>query len=181
MVQDQHYTKVRGLPSWVPDFSARPPGQLDIIENAPYWCASGGLAFSGDLPPAPGIRLPLKGIKVDRIAEVDSQSGCLFVRVAEIALGLPAIYKQDALIPDRVGKEARISSDLVTVHDFDGDDSDSNCDCLESYLYGTQGSPAELYRKLSAEVDQRTTGPPSSRALEEITDASGGFVVHAGG
>jgi hypothetical protein len=93
MVQDQHYTNIRGLPSWVPDFSARPPAQLDIVENAPYWCASGGLTFSCDLPPAPGIRLPLKGIKVDRITDVDSQSGRLFVRAAEIALRLPAVYK----------------------------------------------------------------------------------------
>ncbi|KAI9859473.1 MAG: hypothetical protein M1813_006615 [Trichoglossum hirsutum] len=101
----QRYTNIHGLPSWVPDFSAKPPSQLDIIENVSYWCAAGDLAFSCDLPPAPKIRLPLKCIKVDYVAEVDSRSGSLFVRVAEIALGLPAVYNRTHSYRTGLGKK----------------------------------------------------------------------------
>jgi hypothetical protein len=96
-VQDRSIIETPDLPSWVPDYAAKP--EWEVLDKLTRWSTSGDKSTrtwsaSGDLAwrPSTGIEsclLHVQGSLVDRIARVQSESRDPLLGAVEFAGGLP--------------------------------------------------------------------------------------------
>jgi hypothetical protein len=71
-IEDRSYTIVKGLPSWVPDFSVQLASTQLEVGNLSGWSAAGHLKWICVLPPTPSKKLLITGKLHDHIIETVS-------------------------------------------------------------------------------------------------------------
>ncbi|ERF68156.1 hypothetical protein EPUS_09514 [Endocarpon pusillum Z07020] len=109
-IQDPSETKIKGLPGWVPDFSAR-------LERTPFDQDGEEYQFytSSNFPTAKmhfntDGTLGVDGFKVDTVSSVTDMEGDAIIQVLKLALKVPAHYPANPLAwwcKDHVGRHLR--------------------------------------------------------------------------
>jgi hypothetical protein len=90
-VQDLSLTRVKGLPSWVPDLSVDLGRSAFEVEEPSHWSASGNLSVPW-FKSTRQMNLALDGLMVDTALDVAALKRCYFVQTAKVVLGTPAWY-----------------------------------------------------------------------------------------
>jgi hypothetical protein len=125
-VQDLSDTKIKDMPSWVPDFSV-PLGRKPLVadettcpyaacgEDSPSLCFYLTVESKGKLSKV----LSLGGYKLDTVAEVAESNGCYFTRVGSIALNTPKLYSKanDVIYNAKSGLFMRLGVGNTKDHD----------------------------------------------------------------
>jgi hypothetical protein len=170
--QDENLTKIKELPSWVPDFSAIHPNPLDEDGLTP-WTASEGLGIA-DIRYHSGDALEVRGIKIGEVSVVHRFSWGELAKLGDLLRGIPEVlevrdpkmnekvrdYLQKAEVPiwlpwrEKVLENSEAGGTIKYQHRFEVLWRTLLTDCF----HGKHPAPAECGAAVQAEVESIVAG-----------------------